>query len=147
MYNQMIIFLLCMLISVTFYQEANAGKSLFLLYALKSSPRLTLFYLYLFDYSETFLPFLHTCCPANTHMDHSVESSFLNAQVTQNSVADVTKCQRNNPFRQTPWGTLETHNEIYSGDLFLIIFKFPPSVTLSPTPTSSYWGCWSTSHT
>lgn len=83
MYNQMIIFLLCILISVTFYQDANAGKSLFLLYALKRSPRLTLFYLYLFDYSETFLPFLHTCCPANTHIDHSLESSFLNTQVTQ----------------------------------------------------------------
>ncbi|XP_070684337.1 bifunctional apoptosis regulator-like [Pempheris klunzingeri] len=63
------------------YKAANAGKSLFLLYALKRSPRLTLFYLYLFDYSETFLPFLHTCCPAITHMDQSVESSFLNTQL------------------------------------------------------------------
>lgn len=78
----MIVYLLCILISITFYQDANAGKSLFLLYALKRSPRLTLFYLYLFDYSETFLPFLHTCCPAITHIDHSVESSFLNTQVT-----------------------------------------------------------------
>ncbi|XP_029366924.1 bifunctional apoptosis regulator [Echeneis naucrates] len=64
------------------YKAANAGKSLFLLYALKRSPRLTLFYLYLFDYSETFLPFLHTCCPAITHIDQSVrESSFLNTQL------------------------------------------------------------------
>ncbi|KAJ8001391.1 hypothetical protein DPEC_G00169030 [Dallia pectoralis] len=46
------------------YKAVNAGKSLFLLYSLKSSPRLTMLYLYLFDYSETFLPFLHTCCPA-----------------------------------------------------------------------------------
>uniref|UniRef100_A0A3B5MJM5 RING-type domain-containing protein n=1 Tax=Xiphophorus couchianus TaxID=32473 RepID=A0A3B5MJM5_9TELE len=49
------------------YKAANAGKSLFLLYGLKHSPRLTIFYLYLFDYSETFLPFLHTCCPL-THI-------------------------------------------------------------------------------
>ncbi|KAG7222578.1 hypothetical protein INR49_016175 [Caranx melampygus] len=63
------------------YKAANAGKSLFLLYALKRSPRLTLFYLYLFDYSETFLPFLHTCCPAITHIDQSMESSFLNVQL------------------------------------------------------------------
>lgn len=69
-------------IPLTFHQAANAGKSLFLLYALKRSPRLTLFYLYIFDYSETFLPFLHTCCPAITHIDQSVESSFLNMQVT-----------------------------------------------------------------
>ncbi|KAG7485135.1 bifunctional apoptosis regulator [Solea senegalensis] len=66
------------------YKAANAGKSLFLLYALKRSPRLTLFYLYLFDYAETFLPFLHTCCPAIAHLDHSVESSFLNSQLEPN---------------------------------------------------------------
>uniref|UniRef100_A0A3Q3IAQ2 Bifunctional apoptosis regulator n=1 Tax=Monopterus albus TaxID=43700 RepID=A0A3Q3IAQ2_MONAL len=58
------------------YKVANAGKSLFLLYALKRSPRLTILYLYLFDYSETFLPFLHTCCPAITHMDQSLEPSW-----------------------------------------------------------------------
>ncbi|KAM3623047.1 uncharacterized protein V6R79_006220 [Siganus canaliculatus] len=63
------------------YKDANAGKSLFLLYAMKRSPRLTLFYLYLFDYSETFLPFLHTCCPVSRHMDPSVEGSFLNPQL------------------------------------------------------------------
>lgn len=62
-------------------QEANAGKSLFLLYSLKRSPRLTLFYLYLFDYTETFLPFLHTCCPALTPAERS-ESIFLHTQVT-----------------------------------------------------------------
>ncbi|XP_066545601.1 bifunctional apoptosis regulator isoform X2 [Amia ocellicauda] len=44
------------------YKAVNAGKSLFLLYAMKSSPRLTLLYLYLFDYANTFLPFMHTCC-------------------------------------------------------------------------------------
>ncbi|KAL3996805.1 hypothetical protein ACER0C_009461 [Sarotherodon galilaeus] len=63
------------------YKAANAGKSLFLLYALKRSPRLTIFYLYLFDYSETFLPFLHTCCPAVTDSDQPVESSFVSSQV------------------------------------------------------------------
>lgn len=47
------------------YRAVNAGKSLFLVYALKSSPRLTLLYLYLFDYTETFLPFMHTSCPGS----------------------------------------------------------------------------------
>ncbi|KAG7276796.1 hypothetical protein CRUP_008746 [Coryphaenoides rupestris] len=59
------------------YKAVNAGKSLFLLYALKSSPRLTLFYLYLFDYTETFLPFLHTCCPAVIDAVQSEDSSRL----------------------------------------------------------------------
>ncbi|XP_033022916.1 bifunctional apoptosis regulator [Lacerta agilis] len=45
------------------YKAVNPGKSLFLLYALKSSPRLTMLYLYLFDYTDVFLPFLHTICP------------------------------------------------------------------------------------
>lgn len=44
-------------------QAVNPGRSLFLLYALKSSPRLGLLYLYLFDYTDTFLPFIHTICP------------------------------------------------------------------------------------
>uniref|UniRef100_A0A8C4ZQJ0 Bifunctional apoptosis regulator n=2 Tax=Gadus morhua TaxID=8049 RepID=A0A8C4ZQJ0_GADMO len=59
------------------YKAVNAGKSLFLLYALKSSPRLTLFYVYLFDYTETFLPFLHTCCPAITDGVQSEDSGRL----------------------------------------------------------------------
>ncbi|NWI73142.1 BFAR regulator, partial [Dryoscopus gambensis] len=45
------------------YKAVNPGKSLFLLYALKSSPRLSMLYLYLFDYAEAFLPFIHTICP------------------------------------------------------------------------------------
>lgn len=63
------------------YKAAYAGKSLFLLYALKRSPRLTIFYLYLFDYSETFLPFLHTCCPAITHISQSLEARFLDTRL------------------------------------------------------------------
>lgn len=45
------------------FQAVNPGKSLFLLYALKNSPRLSMLYLYLFDYTEAFLPFIHTICP------------------------------------------------------------------------------------
>lgn len=59
------------------YKEENSGKSHFLLYALKRSPRLTLFYLYLFDYYETFLPFFCTCCPP---MNNRTEDSFLSMQ-------------------------------------------------------------------
>ena len=76
---------------ISILQAANAGKSLFLLYALKRSPRLTLFYLYLFDYSETFLPFLHTCCPAIANIDHSLEGSFLNTQVRVCGLPDRNK--------------------------------------------------------
>ncbi|KAM9314675.1 bifunctional apoptosis regulator-like isoform 1-T2 [Pholidichthys leucotaenia] len=63
------------------YKAANAGKSLFLLFSLKRSPRLTMFYLYLFDYSETFLPFLHTCCPAITPVIKSMERTYLDSQM------------------------------------------------------------------
>lgn len=50
-------------INICALQAVNPGRSLFLLYALKSSPRLGLLYLYLFDYTDTFLPFIHTICP------------------------------------------------------------------------------------
>ncbi|XP_051994020.1 bifunctional apoptosis regulator-like [Xyrauchen texanus] len=49
------------------YKAANFGKSLFLLIGLRDFPRLTLLYMYLFDYDDTFLPFIHTCCPAHTN--------------------------------------------------------------------------------
>lgn len=78
-YSASTVFLFCL---ITYQQDANVGKSLFMLYALKRSPRLTLFYLYVFDYSDTFLPFLHTCCPAVTHTRSSEEGRFLNSQVT-----------------------------------------------------------------
>ncbi|NXS08362.1 BFAR regulator, partial [Neodrepanis coruscans] len=45
------------------YKAVNPGKSFFLLYALKNSPRLSILYLYLFDYTEAFLPFIHTVFP------------------------------------------------------------------------------------
>ncbi|MGH0164244.1 UNVERIFIED_CONTAM: hypothetical protein FKN15_049673 [Acipenser sinensis] len=57
------------------YRAVNGGKSLFLVYALKSSPRLTLLYLYLFDYTETFLPFMHTSCPGS--VDAAEEPDIL----------------------------------------------------------------------
>ncbi|CAM4460163.1 unnamed protein product [Leuciscus chuanchicus] len=44
--------------------ELNLGKTVFLLMGLRSCPRLTLLYLFLFDYQHTFLPFIHTACPA-----------------------------------------------------------------------------------
>ncbi|XP_028328791.1 bifunctional apoptosis regulator-like isoform X2 [Gouania willdenowi] len=63
------------------YKAANAGKSLFLVYALKRSPRLTIFYLYLFDYTKTFLPLLHTCCPSAQNNDPLLNNRFLNMQL------------------------------------------------------------------
>ncbi|XP_015265397.1 PREDICTED: bifunctional apoptosis regulator [Gekko japonicus] len=45
------------------YKAVHPSKSVFLLYALKGSPRLTMLYLYLFDYTDLFLPFIHTICP------------------------------------------------------------------------------------
>ncbi|KAM4657137.1 bifunctional apoptosis regulator isoform 3-T11 [Amazona ochrocephala] len=54
------------------YKAVNPGKSLFLLYALKSSPRLSMLYLYLFDYTEAFLPFIHTICPTQDVYEDAV---------------------------------------------------------------------------
>ncbi|KAM4631534.1 bifunctional apoptosis regulator isoform 2-T2 [Discoglossus pictus] len=63
------------------YKAVNPGKSLFLLYALKSSPRLSMLYLYLFDYTETFLPFIHTTCPAQVEEEEEdIIAKFLDLQ-------------------------------------------------------------------
>ncbi|XP_048015142.1 bifunctional apoptosis regulator-like [Megalobrama amblycephala] len=48
------------------YKDLHLGKTLFLLLSLRRFPRLTLLYLFLFDYDDTFLPFIHTSCPAQT---------------------------------------------------------------------------------
>ncbi|XP_056624900.1 bifunctional apoptosis regulator-like [Triplophysa dalaica] len=48
------------------YKAANLGKSVFLLIGLRDSPRLTLLYLYLFDYDDTLLPFIRTSCRAHS---------------------------------------------------------------------------------
>uniref|UniRef100_A0AAY5E821 RING-type domain-containing protein n=1 Tax=Electrophorus electricus TaxID=8005 RepID=A0AAY5E821_ELEEL len=59
------------LTALTCVTAVNGGKALFLLYALKDSPRLTILYLYLFDYDDGFLPLIHTCCPRRPpHVDH-----------------------------------------------------------------------------
>ncbi|XP_067247310.1 bifunctional apoptosis regulator-like isoform X1 [Chanodichthys erythropterus] len=47
------------------YKEVNPGMTLFLLVSLSNFPRLTLLYLYLFDYDVTFLPFIQTVCPSD----------------------------------------------------------------------------------
>ncbi|KAJ7408390.1 hypothetical protein BTVI_59678 [Pitangus sulphuratus] len=59
------------------YKAVNPGKSLFLLYALKSSPRLSMLYLYLFDYAEAFLPFIHTICPMQEDKHEDVFTKLL----------------------------------------------------------------------
>ncbi|XP_051747983.1 bifunctional apoptosis regulator-like isoform X2 [Ctenopharyngodon idella] len=51
------------------YKEVNPGMTLFLLISLRNFPRLTLLYLYLFDYDVTFLPFIQTVCPSNKPQD------------------------------------------------------------------------------
>ncbi|XP_036420555.1 bifunctional apoptosis regulator-like isoform X1 [Colossoma macropomum] len=63
------------------YKAVNGGKSLFLLYALKDSPRLSILYLYLFDYEDTFLPFIHTCCPTRPPHPHLDDSPSRTPQV------------------------------------------------------------------
>ncbi|XP_078717981.1 bifunctional apoptosis regulator isoform X2 [Lampetra fluviatilis] len=55
----------------TFQQEGVNGRLLLSLFLLKSSPRLAIFYLYLFDYTDLFLPLIHTCCPGRVHEEEA----------------------------------------------------------------------------
>ncbi|XP_027026650.1 bifunctional apoptosis regulator isoform X1 [Tachysurus fulvidraco] len=55
------------------YKAANEEKFVFLVYALKDSPRLTFLLLYLFDYEGSFLPLIHTCCPTHSEQKELTE--------------------------------------------------------------------------
>ncbi|PIO23976.1 hypothetical protein AB205_0021160, partial [Aquarana catesbeiana] len=59
------------------FMAVNPGKSLFLLYALKSSPRLSMLYMYLFDYTDSFLPFIHTTCPLKEENEDDLITKFI----------------------------------------------------------------------
>ncbi|XP_066528474.1 bifunctional apoptosis regulator-like [Hoplias malabaricus] len=48
------------------YKAVNEGKSLFLLLSMTEYPRLSILYLYFFDYYDSFLPFIHISCPSST---------------------------------------------------------------------------------
>ncbi|XP_047658980.1 bifunctional apoptosis regulator-like isoform X2 [Tachysurus fulvidraco] len=68
------------------YKAANEEKFVFLVYALKDSPRLTFLLLYLFDYEGSFLPLIHTCCPTHSEQKeltegHAVWSSWRRGQL------------------------------------------------------------------
>ncbi|XP_038618738.1 bifunctional apoptosis regulator [Tachyglossus aculeatus] len=122
------------------YKAVNPGKSLFLLYALKSSPRLSMLYLYLFDYADTFLPFIHTICPEDLEEDiltklldlkdpswkqwreFLVKYSFLPYQL----------------IAEFAWDWLEVH---YWTSRFLIV----NAMLLSVLELFSFWRIWSRS--
>uniref|UniRef100_A0A3Q4H0I3 Bifunctional apoptosis regulator n=1 Tax=Neolamprologus brichardi TaxID=32507 RepID=A0A3Q4H0I3_NEOBR len=113
-----------------------ASHSLFLLYALKRSPRLTIFYLYLFDYSETFLPFLHTCCPAVTDSDQPVESSFVDPSWQQWAEFLVKYCLL--PYQliaEFAWDWLAVH---YWTSRFIIV----NAMLLSVLEGCALWRLW-----
>ncbi|KAI4897640.1 hypothetical protein NFI96_015832 [Prochilodus magdalenae] len=48
------------------YKAVNERKSLFLLLAMNDSPRFAMLYIYIFDYYDSFLPFIHISCPSLT---------------------------------------------------------------------------------
>lgn len=102
------------------YKAVNPGRSLFLLYALKSSPRLGLLYLYLFDYTDSFLPFIHTICPLQ-------EDSFGEDIFTKLLL-----------IAEFAWDWLEVH---YWTSRFLIV----NAMLLSVLELFSFWRIWSRS--
>ncbi|XP_062871450.1 bifunctional apoptosis regulator-like isoform X2 [Trichomycterus rosablanca] len=62
------------------YKAVNGGKSLFYSYAMTDSPRLTLLYMYMFDYHDSFLPFIHTSCPSALNSSSEEALSFRNLE-------------------------------------------------------------------
>ncbi|XP_044160793.1 bifunctional apoptosis regulator-like isoform X2 [Bufo gargarizans] len=61
-------------------KAVNPRKSLVLFYVLKTSPRLSMLGMYLFDYTETFLPFIHSTCPLQEEDEEDVLTKFRDLQ-------------------------------------------------------------------
>ncbi|XP_049981748.1 bifunctional apoptosis regulator isoform X2 [Alexandromys fortis] len=125
------------------YKAVNPGRSLFLLYALKSSPRLGLLYLYLFDYTDSFLPFIHTICPLKE--DNSGEDILTKLldlrEPTWRQWREFLVKYSFLPYQliaEFAWDWLEVH---YWTSRFLII----NAMLLSVLELFSFWKIWSRS--
>ncbi|XP_053550267.1 bifunctional apoptosis regulator isoform X2 [Bombina bombina] len=123
------------------YKAVNPGKSLFLLYALKSSPRLSMLYLYLFDYTETFLPFIHTTCPLQEeHEEENIIAKFLDLQdPTWKQWREFLVKYLFLPYQliaEFAWDWLEVH---YWTSRFIIV----NAMLLSVLELFSFWRLWS----
>ncbi|XP_077172988.1 bifunctional apoptosis regulator isoform X2 [Paroedura picta] len=102
------------------YKAVHPSKAVFLLYALKSSPRLTLLYLYLFDYTDLFLPFLHTICPEPDQEEADFEDVLAKLLL----------------IAEFAWDWLEVH---YWTSRFIIV----NAMLLSALELFSCWRLWS----
>ncbi|KAL4685349.1 hypothetical protein H8959_000946 [Pygathrix nigripes] len=124
-------------------QAVNPGRSLFLLYALKSSPRLGLLYLYLFDYTDTFLPFIHTICPLQEDSSgEDIVTKLLDLkEPTWKQWREFLVKYSFLPYQliaEFAWDWLEVH---YWTSRFLII----NAMLLSVLELFSFWRIWSRS--
>uniref|UniRef100_A0A2K5WYS2 Bifunctional apoptosis regulator n=1 Tax=Macaca fascicularis TaxID=9541 RepID=A0A2K5WYS2_MACFA len=125
------------------YKAVNPGRSLFLLYALKSSPRLGLLYLYLFDYTDTFLPFIHTICPLQEDSSgEDIVTKLLDLkEPTWKQWREFLVKYSFLPYQliaEFAWDWLEVH---YWTSRFLII----NAMLLSVLELFSFWRIWSRS--
>ncbi|XP_028912556.1 bifunctional apoptosis regulator [Ornithorhynchus anatinus] len=124
------------------YKAVNPGKSLFLLYALKSSPRLSMLYLYLFDYAETFLPFIHTICPVQEDLEEDIITKLLDLKdPSWKQWREFLVKYSFLPYQliaEFAWDWLEVH---YWTSRFLIV----NAMLLSVLELFSFWRIWSRS--
>ncbi|NWI99633.1 BFAR regulator, partial [Crypturellus undulatus] len=122
------------------YKAVNPGKSLFLLYALKSSPRLSMLYLYLFDYAETFLPFIHTICPMQEDEHEDIATKLLDLKdPTWKQWREFIVKYLFLPYQliaEFAWDWLEVH---YWTSRFIIV----NAMLLSVLELFSFWRLWS----
>ncbi|XP_032303633.1 bifunctional apoptosis regulator isoform X2 [Coturnix japonica] len=122
------------------YKAVNPGKSLFLLYALKNSPRLSMLYLYLFDYTEAFLPFIHTICPMQEDQYADMVTKFLDLKdPTWKQWREFVVKYIFLPYQlvaEFAWDWLDVH---YWTSRFIIV----NAMLLSVLELFSFWKLWS----
>uniref|UniRef100_A0A8D0BDI6 Bifunctional apoptosis regulator n=1 Tax=Salvator merianae TaxID=96440 RepID=A0A8D0BDI6_SALMN len=122
------------------YKAVLPGKSLFLLYALKSSPRLSMLYLYLFDYTDVFLPFIHTVCPVQEEELEDILAKLLDLkEPTWKQWREFLLKFSFLPYQlvaEFAWDWLEVH---YWTSRFIIV----NAMLLSVLELLAFWRLWS----
>ncbi|XP_044160455.1 bifunctional apoptosis regulator-like [Bufo gargarizans] len=124
------------------YRAVNPGKCLSLFYALDSLPRLSILYMYLFDYTETFLPFIHSACPLQEGDEEDNITKFIDLQdPTWTQWCEFLVKYLILPYQlfvEFAWDWLEVH---YWTSRFIIV----QAMILSILELIAFWKLWSTS--
>uniref|UniRef100_A0A8C3HSI8 Uncharacterized protein n=1 Tax=Chrysemys picta bellii TaxID=8478 RepID=A0A8C3HSI8_CHRPI len=118
------------------YKAVNLRKLLFQMSWARTYPRFTMLYLYFFEYTETFLPFIHSVCPDHAE-DVTTKSLDLKDPTRQQWITFLLKCTlAHQLIAEFAWLGRAAH---YWTTVFIII----QALSLSALELICFWSFWS----